>query len=227
MNKVTQARDAIPATTADIAAIRQQAAELISVEQRCEDLKRELDTADKRRKKLVHEILPEMMGSAQVTSIGVGNVVVSIEPEVKAKLPVDPKRRDEVVRWLDDHGHGGIVDRELQVNMPDATTESMVVAAVDELANKIGVRLDPKIVPTVNYQTYLATMRQLLRDDVPDLPLEMLGVHILRMAVVERPDKDSYKQRALARVAIPDSDVGVGGKPPQTARRNRRASSKG
>jgi hypothetical protein len=103
---------------------------------------------------------------------------------VQASLPKDPEQREKAVAWMVDNGHGGIVKREMKIDLPkgDAITEEVVRDAVRDAAPDVPVATTYN----VHHSSYSALIRQLVREGAP-IPTDLLGVYV---GSIVRVDKD-------------------------------------
>ena len=176
------AADKTPVTQVDLATIVAKAKRLVEIEMELDDLAAQATKLSKERESLrIHE-LPEMMFANDMTSVGVGNKVIVIEPIVEASVPKEPERLERVVNYLVDIGEGGNIKRALQLDLPkgDAAMEDKICTAIRTIA----VGLNPRITPSIHAQTYKAIMRRLVKSG-RDLPRDLLGVFIGHIARVE------------------------------------------
>jgi hypothetical protein len=174
----------------ELKSIRAAAKRLIDLNREIADLKQQLQIAEKKQKALATEELPNLMVEGGCTVIGVGNMLVEITPEFHARPYEDEKKRKEQFDWLVDNGAGGIIYRQLLLDMPkgDEVVERRVVEALEKLAEEIEVDLDPRIRPSMAWNTYQATLKQMMQNGVA-LPFEKLGAYIQRVATVTTRDK--------------------------------------
>ena len=187
--KHTTISDAPEPTIADLKQIRENAERLLELELLIEDLKRSLSQLSKEHFTLSRETLPDMMTGAGVTSIGIHNVIVAIEPLVLSSLPKeDPVKRRAAIDWVTDHGYGGIVKRTLDVDMPDAEVELRIVDAIEKLAKRLKIELNPHVEATIHHATYSKLGRDLVKEGVA-FPPDILNIFVGRIATVAKEEK--------------------------------------
>lgn len=172
-----------PGVPADaLALIRRDANELVELEQKIEDAEKTLKGLTDRKKTLEETTLPELMLQAGVSVIGVGNRVVEVTPLVEASLPrEDTNKRAAALEWLMDNGHGGVIKRELLLDLPkgDEKTLHLVVDAIKAAAPK----LRPVIEATVHASTYKALAKKLVTSGAT-VPMETLGIFLRNKATI-------------------------------------------
>ena len=143
----------------------------------------DLAALKKEREEVRVHTLPGIMFELGIDSVSIDNHHCTLEPLVQASLPKDPESRQRAVDWLVDNGHGGIVKRELKVDLPkgDAATEEVVRDAVREAS--------PGLVVSTNYNvhhsSYSALARQLVREGSA-IPTDLLGVFVGSIVRVDK-----------------------------------------
>ena len=178
------AQAAAEAPKANLQEVKRLAARLVVIEdeiKQCEDY---IAKAKKEREEIRIRTLPGVMFELGIDSVSIDNHQCTLEPLVQATLPKDPIQRQEAVEWLVDNGHGGIIKRQLTVELPkgDAATEDMVRDAVRDAAPGLVV----STAYNVHHSSYTALAKQLVRDGV-SVPADLLGVYI---GSIVRVDKD-------------------------------------
>lgn len=140
----------------------------------------ELATA-KENARVIRELrIPELMDevglSKVVTSDG---AEVSIKKIVRASIPAD--QREEAYGWLEEHGFGGMVKREVRV--PFGKSEEAKAAA---LLAEIEVKFpDAHAAKSVHPQTLAAWAKKRIEEGAP-LPLGLFGIFEQREAKIKR-----------------------------------------
>jgi len=183
------AREQVSQVPATLDAIREKANELVAVEQKMSDLTAQLKELSKQREYLRIRLIPDMMASNEIFSIGVGNKVVEVEPIVEASVPKDADKLDAAISFLTSIGEGGNVRRHLDVELPqnNAVIEDRVVKAL----TRISRRLKPRVVATIHPQTYKAIARRLVANGtaIPEKDgKNILGIFVGRIARVSEPE---------------------------------------
>lgn len=159
-----------------------RAERLVALERELNDLAETEKKLKKERERLRIRELPEMMAELKMTSIGINNRVVAIEPLIQATLPKEPDKLVLAIEWVEDAKEGGCVKRALELDLPkgDAVMEQRVIDAL--LA--VDPRLSPRVTPTIHHSTYTALCKRLVRAGV-DLPKDLLGVFVGSIARVQ------------------------------------------
>ena len=178
------AQAAAQRSQSDLKDVRRLAARLVAIEDEISECEARIAVLKKEREEVRVHTLPGIMFELGIDSVTIDNHHCKLEPLVQATLPKDPEQRQQAVEWLVDNGHGGIVKRELKVDLPkgDAVTEELVRDAVTDAAPGLVVATTYN----VHHSSYTALARQLVRDGVT-VPTDLLGVYI---GSIVRVDKD-------------------------------------
>lgn len=178
------AQAAAEAPVADLQEVKRLAARLIQIEDEIKDCEERISAAKKEREDIRVKTLPGIMFELGIDRVSIDNHNCSLEPLVQATLPKDPEARQNAVDWLVDNGHGGIVKRELTVDLPkgDALTEELVRDAVRAAAPELVVATTYN----VHHSSYTALAKQLVKKGVA-VPTDLLGVFV---GSIVRVDKD-------------------------------------
>jgi len=139
-----------------------------------------LDTEKRKLKELKERTLPELMtaaGQKEITTAD--NLVVKLEEVVRASIPAD--RQQEGFSWLRDNGHGGVIKNQLTVEIPKGGDElaRLIVEHVHSLSPSALVALKE----SVHAGTLASLVRELLAGGA-DIPMEVLGAHVMTAAKV-------------------------------------------
>jgi hypothetical protein len=169
---------------ANLKEVKRLAARLVKIEdeiKQCEDF---ITQAKKEREEIRIRTLPGIMFELGIDSVTIDNHQCTLEPLVQATLPKDPQQRQQAVEWLVDNGHGGIVKRELKVELPkgDAAMEDLVKDAVHDAAPELLIATTYN----VHHSSYTALAKQLVKSGV-SVPADLLGVYV---GSIVRVDKD-------------------------------------
>jgi hypothetical protein len=166
---------AVAPTSKDLEAIKFYAKELVRLENEIEESEARVAQLKKEREEIRRLTLPQLMIELGVDAIVANNHECKLEPLVTASLPKDVEQRAAAISWLVDNGHGGIVKRELKVDLPkgDDVTEEVVKDAVRNAAPSLLVDVGYGI----HHSSYLALAKQLVRDGEP-FPADVLGVYV-------------------------------------------------
>ena len=167
---------------ADLSEVKRLAARLVKIDdeiKQCEDF---IANAKREREDIRVRILPNVMFELGLDSITIDNHYCRLQPHVQAALPKDPEPREAAINWLVEHGHGGIIKRQLKVDLPkgDGDTEIAVKEAVAEAAP--GLVVDTAY--NVHHSSYSALMRQLVREGA-NIPTDILGVYVGQIVRVD------------------------------------------
>lgn len=142
------------------------------------DLERKLEAAKERHRDISERQLPDLMDQLGLeefkTSTG---LKVRVDVNIHASIP--KTRHDEAMKWLDDHGFGGLIKRNVTVRFT-REQEREAQRLAEELENAFSsVEQDTKVES--------ATLRAFAREQLKggkDLPLDLFGIYRRRVAQV-------------------------------------------
>lgn len=149
----------------DLATLARLAQEMFEAEAAVEDAESRLANAKERLRAVAERSIPELMAKVGMKEFRTtSGLRLRVEEVVSATIA--PERRDEAVRWLDEHGEGGLVKRKVLVEFGregEAEAETLVA----ELAGKgLAAARDYSIHP----MTLKAFVRERLRngEEIPE-----------------------------------------------------------
>jgi len=93
---------------------------------------------------------------------------------------IPAERKEEAFKWLDDHGHGGIVKRGVRVSFDKGSAQAAEDAA--EAMRRMG--LQPEVTLNVHPQTFMSFAREQIQKGNM-LPLDRWGVFYGTKAVIK------------------------------------------
>src|SRR5262245_18687999 len=99
-------------TDASVKTVRSLVVKQIQLEDEIKEMERVLAAKKLELRELSHSTLPLLFGQAGLTSLGVNNYEVTIEPYIKASIPRgegDAAKRVAIFDWLEKNRHGGVV----------------------------------------------------------------------------------------------------------------------
>ena len=140
---------------------------------------RELAEAKARAERIRTKDLPEAMdelGTTEWKSTTSGLKVV-----INEKVLAAPKKENRltVISWLEEHGHSGLIKRNLTVPFGRGEDqEAKANALVSELEDK---GMSPEFQKSVHTQTFAAWVREQLAEGVT-IPVDLFGVRKIRRA---------------------------------------------
>lgn len=148
------------------------------LEQQIEDLERQQKDL-LRRKRIIEEVeLPSALTEAGVSEFTTLEGLKVSTKFIVGSIPAESK--DEAFRWLDEHGHGDIIKRGVQVSFDKGSTAA-AEAAAEQLRN---LGLDPKVTLNVHAQTFMSFAREQIQKGNM-LPLDRWGVFYGNKAVIK------------------------------------------
>lgn len=159
-------------------------AEHVSIE--IEELEEKLKVAKETYRTLTEQVLPEQMeeaGFKEITTLSgtrikVQELITGNCPAPSTRDPELMKRRSRIFKWLDEHGYGKLISRELVVEF-DRTQAAQALVLETQLREKA---FDVKRQYNVHPQTFNKFVRDLLADG-KDLP-EDFSVHRRNVAKI-------------------------------------------
>lgn len=172
-----------------IAKIAVQASELDRLNKELARLEKEEGQVTAQLKNISEVILPTLMDEANGTTRWEGNgLSLKLEETITGSCPVpstrDPelvRRRSRLFKWLDDHGYGKIINRELKLvfDRDDEATARAIEA--DLKSQNLNVARNYGIHP----QTLSKFVRDCLKEGI-DIPEDVFGVNRRRVAKLEK-----------------------------------------
>lgn len=123
--------------------------------------------------------LPDAMRACGLTSFSLTTgQTVKVEPMVRGSIR--KANLEEALAWLRNHGHAGLIKREIAVSLAKGNDE-LGEQIVTQL-HALGVEVD--IADTVNPQTLGKWAREMLEDGQP-FPRDLLGIFVGSRATVK------------------------------------------
>lgn len=170
---VTATNDQLKQVTVLVAAIRAQRTKVEQLEATLKDEQRHL-------RLLEEEDLPAAMDEANIANFTTADGT-PVKVEQKLYMNVPKKNKPAVASWLMQHNHGALVQSDVVVKFKKGEQEK-VDAAVDLLAHNgfAGVHVEE----STHTGQLKALVRELL-DNGEDVPMDLFGAYIKRVAVVK------------------------------------------
>lgn len=173
--------DAKPALVADEAlrTVAKLAESLITGQDFVAKLEVKLSEAKARVLEIETRELPDAMRACGMTSFSLTTgQTIKVEPMVRGSIR--KANLEEALLWLRNHGHGGLIKREISVALSKGN-EQLGKEIVAQL-NALGVEVD--VADTVNPQTLGKWAREMLEDGQP-FPRDLLGIFVGSRATVK------------------------------------------
>jgi uncharacterized small protein (DUF1192 family) len=182
---------------AELLSVAELARVQIAKEAEVARIEAELAAAKRELAAVRDEALPKAMDSVGVADYTLtdGSKVSVRKRYVCGQLDDGPDREEgrplddrlEALRWLDDNGHGDISRRVITVTLgADAEqTASELIALLK--SHKQGNRLMIDHRRTVPWNTLASFSRKQLEEEASDIPLDTLGVTVMRSAKITHP----------------------------------------
>ena len=169
--------------SADLAGLSRLAEELANAEAQAASVTERLEAIKMRITDLSERQIPELMDSLGVAHFRTtSGFEISVRKTIRASIPVS--RREEAMEWLDAHGHGGIVKRNITVGF-NRDQEQDAATLESELGERFeNVKTDRKVEPS--------TLRAFIAGQLEagaEVPLDLFGAWEQRVARVSRSDK--------------------------------------
>nr|QIG67169.1 hypothetical protein EVB34_064 [Rhizobium phage RHph_TM26] len=162
-----------------LAAIAQTARDIVAQQEAVERAEAELKKAQNRLKDLQETTMVDLMNDAGQTELTtVDGYIVSIKETVRGQPTKE--NAPAAYKWLRDKKHGGIIKSTIQAQLGkvDEKLVAKALAALSKLKIQAGVKEE------VHWQTLGALVRELL-DKGENIPLDLLGVQVIKGAVVK------------------------------------------
>ena len=173
---ITEKRRPAPAQDR-LDALREVVEEKLELDQKKEELERELTKVDARLLELKRERIPEVMDGIgpSITLNAEGNhpeVTVKVAPYYNCNIAAgwDDDRKAKAFEWLEKNGHGELIKTEVGVAFPREDRKEAVKFA--KAAEKMG--LNPVVRATVHFMTMTAWLREQVEDHNRIPPLEVV-----------------------------------------------------
>ncbi len=131
-----------------------------------------------RRRELEERDIPNALNEAGVSEFTTLEGLKVSTKFIVGSIPID--RKEEAFEWLDNHGHGSIIKRGVQVAF-DKGSEAAAESAAEAMR---GMGLEPKITLNVHAQTFMSFAREQIQKGTV-LPLDKWGVFYGTKAVIK------------------------------------------
>lgn len=143
-----------------------------------DDLANQMKELAKEQREIATRTLPDLLRQAGVKEITTLEGLKVSTKFVVGAIPADSK--ELAYAWLDSHGHGGIIKRNLSLQFDKGKTEDAEKAA--EKLRFLG--FDPTLKMDVHPQTFMAFAREQINNGVM-LPLDQWGCFYGDTAVIK------------------------------------------
>ena len=165
----------------DLKTLARLAGELQQAKLNVQNIEEQLKTAKAKVRDIGEKRIPDLMeliGISDFSTTSSPPVRITVKNVIRASVPAS--RRFEAYSWLDDHGHGGLIKRSIQVSF-DREAISDAKQLQKELDTRFeNVREDQKVEPS----TLRAWIKEQLSQGEP-VPMELFGAWEQRIAHVE------------------------------------------
>ena len=152
--------------------------EVRRIELEMAELENQTKTLLSRKRELEERDIPNALTEAGVSEFTTLEGLKVSTKFIVGSIPAE--RKDEAYTWLDDHGHGSIIKRGVQVNFDKGSTEAAEKAA--EAMRSMG--FDPKVTLNIHAQTFMSFAREQIQKGNM-LPLDKWGVFHGTKAVIK------------------------------------------
>ena len=171
--------------------------------QRYDELEAEKATTEARVEEITSALtamkmdeLPELLKAAGTTSFTDAKTgrVIELELLVSATLPKDPEKRQAIINYVKERGHGDLVKTTITLDF--GRDEGDAAAATMKLLQDAG--LTPTIEESIHTQTLGAYVRECVTNGV-EIDCERAGAYVVSLAVPRLPKaKKATKVKAKA-----------------------------
>lgn len=174
-------QEAVAHAFADLDKLTLQAERLIEQRKRAEEQLTKLKQAEEQ---LLHREIPELLEKMRLNDcVTLSGITVKVKREIKASMPGNDRveARMNALRWLVEHGHGGIIKNQVLVAL-DRGEDSRA----DELVVKLRTEgFDVEAKKDVHAQTLGALVREQIAEG-KIVPREFFNVFDMRIAKLSR-----------------------------------------
>jgi hypothetical protein len=165
-------------TTAALSLLSRLANDLNAAELEVAKLEAALTAAKARVTDFAEHQIPELMDEIGIKTITTtSGFRVDVRKIIRASIPAGSK--DEAMKWLDDHGHSGLIKRSILVAF-DRTQEKEARKLEEQLGKKFeNVKTELKVEPS--------TLRSFIGERLAngdEIPLELFGAFQQRIAKI-------------------------------------------
>ena len=188
MSDIFDLREELPAPNDSMKRLIAMAEEAVATEKLVLDLEENLSSIKKNLNNLKTVQLPDAMAEAGIADLSLeSGFRIAIEDFVAGSLPKDEVRRDEAIKWLENHGAESLIKTSVNVSF-EKTQHNMALSIISELADR-GLHVTSTM--GVHPQTLIAHIKERLRSG-DEVPLETLGLFAGRIAKI-KPTKGGKK----------------------------------
>jgi hypothetical protein len=152
--------------------------EMRRIEQDMSELENQQKRLIMRKRELEEKEIPNALTEAGVSEFTTLEGLKVSTKFIVGTIPAD--RKDEAFEWLDNHGHGSIIKRGVQVAF-DKGSEAAAESAAQAMR---AMGLEPKVTLNVHAQTFMSFAREQIQKGTV-LPLDKWGVFYGTKAVVK------------------------------------------
>lgn len=158
--------------------------EAVALEQAVAQMEDDLKVAKKALNGLKGGRIPDLMDELQMDEVSFRGWKVKIDDFVSGSLPKEGDRHEQAVRWLEEHGAGGLIKTDLTL----AFGKSQHNEALDLAGRLEAEGLAPSVKSGVHTQTLHAFARERIRNGDP-LDIEVLGLYVGKVAKMKQVQK--------------------------------------
>ena len=166
-----EATAAIP-TEEKLKNLSKLAEDLVLVEDAISEVEDRLADLKRQKRKLAEIEIPDVMNEVGLKEFKLTNgLKVNIKNVFTGKITQE--NADEAFKWLDEHGHGGIVKGQVVIPFRlDAPKET--IRKIEEFAEQMGYTAEEKL--QVHHMTLSAFIKDRIMNGDPDFPRELFNV---------------------------------------------------
>lgn len=165
-----EATQAIP-TEAKLKNLSKLAEDLVVVEDAISQVEDQLAELKRQKRALAEIEIPDIMNEIGLKEFKLTNgLKVNVKSVFRGKITEE--NAEEAFRWLDEHGHGGIVKGEIRIPFR-LDDNKLNIQKIEEFAQSLGYNADEKL--SVHHMTLSAFIKDQLTSG-HEVPRELLGV---------------------------------------------------
>lgn len=164
----------------DLDRIRKLAELMVKKRDKVDALKDELKTAQEEYRAIEQEDLPELMSEVGLSEIKLDSgETITIKEEVSCSIT--SAKKNLAIKWLIDHGFGGLVKTEVKVAFERGDRDNAVACATQLGETHEGVQVDEAVHP--------ATLKSFVKEQLAEgtaIPFDLFSIHPYNVAKLSK-----------------------------------------
>ncbi len=165
--------------------VKKTAEEQEQAEVRVEKAEAELDLAKRELRRISEVVFPELLNSLELTDCTVADLRVQLAEKLRGSIP--KAHEVEAIDWLNKHGHGNIVKRQIIIEF--SKDEEKWAAKFMRDCNQRKKKLNMKVKRTVHPMTLQSWAKEML-EKAENFPMDIFGIFLQRFTKITRAEKE-------------------------------------